>query len=166
MQRKIFGRSTSLLLPASVHLRWRVVRQAAYRSHLRTRDKPLGFSPDSYPHFTNGFCEMAYQAKSYGRVYHNLYHLVPFYKRAKKDVGKNQGFSQGRKERRPQAQLLDALEDLTGIRERVTVRHENRYERHSWAFYQLRIYIAYKAAWAGVPVRFVDPRNTSKTCSA
>ena len=59
-----------------------------------------------------------------------------------------------------------ALEDLTGIRERVTVRHENRYERHSWAFYQLRIYIAYKAAWAGVPVRFVDPRNTSKTCSA
>ncbi|HLQ27632.1 MAG TPA: transposase [Ktedonobacteraceae bacterium] len=109
---------------------------------------------------------MAYQAKSYGRVYHNLYHLVPLYKRAKKDVGKNQGFSQGRKERRPQAQLLDALEDLTGIRERVTVRHENRYERHSWAFYQLRIYIAYKAAWAGVPVRFVDPRNTSKTCSA
>ncbi len=38
---------------------------------------------------------MAYQAKSYGRVYHNLYHLVPLYKRAKKDVGKNQGFSQG-----------------------------------------------------------------------
>ena len=57
-----------------------------------------------------------------------------------------------------------ALEDLTGIRERVTVRHENRYERHSWAFYQLRVYIAYKAAWASVPVRFVDPRNTSRTC--
>ena len=35
---------------------------------------------------------MAYQAKSYGRVYHNLYHLVPLYKRAKKDVGKNQVF--------------------------------------------------------------------------
>ena len=58
-----------------------------------------------------------------------------------------------------------ALEDLTGIRERVTVRHENRYERHSWAFYQLRLYIAYKAAWASIPVRFVDPRNTSRTCS-
>jgi transposase len=42
------------------------------------------------------------------------------------------------------------LEDLTGIRERVTVRHENRYERHSWA---------------SIPVRFVDPRNTSRTCS-
>src|ERR1700726_435026 len=33
---------------------------------------------------------MAYRAKSYGRVYHNLSHLVPLYKRAKKDVGKNQ----------------------------------------------------------------------------
>lgn len=59
-----------------------------------------------------------------------------------------------------------ALEDLTGIRERVTVRHEHRYERHSWAFYQLRQFIAYKAAWAGIPVHLVDPRNTSRTCSA
>ncbi len=58
-----------------------------------------------------------------------------------------------------------ALEDLTGIRERVTVRRENRSERHSWAFYQLRGYITYKAAWASVPVKFVDPRNTSRTCS-
>jgi len=58
-----------------------------------------------------------------------------------------------------------ALEDLTGIRDRTTVRRENRYERHSWAFYQLRMYIAYKAAWASVEVRFVDPRNTSRTCS-
>jgi IS605 OrfB family transposase len=57
-----------------------------------------------------------------------------------------------------------ALEDLTGIRERITVRHEQRYERHSWAFYQLRTYIAYKAAHAGVRVTWVDPRNTSRTC--
>jgi IS605 OrfB family transposase len=39
-----------------------------------------------------------------------------------------------------------ALEDLTGIRERTTVRRANRYERHSWAFFQLRQYITYKAA--------------------
>jgi putative transposase len=58
-----------------------------------------------------------------------------------------------------------ALEDLTGISERTTVRRENRYERHAWAFYHLRMYIAYKAAWAGIPVRFVDPRNTSRTCN-
>ena len=59
-----------------------------------------------------------------------------------------------------------ALEDLSGIRERVTVRHEHRYERHSWAFSQLRQFLSYKAAWAGVPLRLVDPRNTSRTCSA
>ncbi len=58
-----------------------------------------------------------------------------------------------------------ALEDLTGIRERVTVRREHRYERHAWAFFQLRHYITYKAAWAGVAVHLVDPRNTSRTCS-
>jgi len=57
-----------------------------------------------------------------------------------------------------------ALEDLSGIRERTTVRRVNRYERHSWAFFQLRQYITYKAAWAGVPICFVDPRNTSRTC--
>jgi putative transposase len=59
-----------------------------------------------------------------------------------------------------------ALEDLSGIRERTTVRHEHRYERHSWAFFQLRQYIAYKAAWTGIPVHLVNPRNTSRTCSA
>ncbi len=58
-----------------------------------------------------------------------------------------------------------ALEDLTGIRERTTVRRENRYERHCWAFFQLRMYIAYKAAWTGIEVKFVDPGNTSRTCS-
>jgi putative transposase len=58
-----------------------------------------------------------------------------------------------------------AREDLSGIRERVTVRHEHRYERHSWAFFQLRQYISYKAAQVGIPVRLVDPRNTSRTCS-
>ncbi len=58
-----------------------------------------------------------------------------------------------------------ALEDLTGIRDRTMVRREDRDARHSWAFNQLRTYIAYKAAWAGVQVRFVDPAYTSQTCS-
>jgi IS605 OrfB family transposase len=58
-----------------------------------------------------------------------------------------------------------ALEDLSGIRERTKVRHEQRYERHAWAFYQLRHFLTYKAAWAGVPLHLVDPRNTSRTCS-
>src|SRR5262249_22577239 len=58
-----------------------------------------------------------------------------------------------------------ALEDLSGIRERTTVRRAHRDARHSWAVFQLRAFISYKAAWAGVPVYLVDPRNTSRTCS-
>jgi putative transposase len=57
-----------------------------------------------------------------------------------------------------------ALEDLTGIRERTKVRKAERYRQHSWSFFQLRQYIAYKAIDAGVPVVFVDPAYTSKTC--
>ena len=57
-----------------------------------------------------------------------------------------------------------ALEDLKGIRERVTVRRSQRRVHHSWAFYQLRQFVEYKARLAGVPLVFVDPRNTSRTC--
>lgn len=57
-----------------------------------------------------------------------------------------------------------ALEDLTGIRG-ANVRHEQRAEHHSWAFFQLRLYLVYKAAAAGVPVVLVDPAYTSQACS-
>ena len=58
-----------------------------------------------------------------------------------------------------------ALEDLKGIRERVTVRRAQRRVIHSWAFRQLGSFVEYKARLAGVKVVFVDPRNTSRTCS-
>lgn len=57
-----------------------------------------------------------------------------------------------------------AVEDLTGIRDRVTVRQPQRRAHSSWAFSQLRLFIAYKAALVGVPVAAIDPRNTSRTC--
>jgi IS605 OrfB family transposase len=59
-----------------------------------------------------------------------------------------------------------ALEDLTHIRSRVSVHRSQRATLHSWSFGQLRAFVAYKAALAGVPVVFVDPRNTSRTCPA
>jgi len=59
-----------------------------------------------------------------------------------------------------------ALEDLTHIRTRVRARRSQCATLHSWAFAQLRAFIAYKAALKGVPVHFVDPRNTSRTCLA
>jgi len=57
-----------------------------------------------------------------------------------------------------------ALEDLKGIRSRVTVRREQR-DRHSkWAFGQLRFFLEYKARREGVPFFLVNPKNTSREC--
>lgn len=58
-----------------------------------------------------------------------------------------------------------ALEDLNGIRSRVRLRRSQRDDLHSWAFHQLRSFLTYKAALAGVPIVAVDPRYTSQTCS-
>jgi IS605 OrfB family transposase len=58
-----------------------------------------------------------------------------------------------------------SVEELTGIRGRVTVRHGQRVVLHSWAFLQLKMFVLYKAALAGVPVVQVDPRNSSRECS-
>lgn len=59
-----------------------------------------------------------------------------------------------------------ALEDLKGIRDRITVRRIQRATFSAWSFHELRSFIAYKAEEAGVPVFLVDPRNTSRTCPA
>ncbi|MEU6417105.1 RNA-guided endonuclease InsQ/TnpB family protein [Streptomyces spiralis] len=58
-----------------------------------------------------------------------------------------------------------ALEELTGIRERVRLRKPQRATHSSWAFAQLGAFIAYKARRAGVPVVYVDPAYTSRTCA-
>jgi putative transposase len=58
-----------------------------------------------------------------------------------------------------------SLEELTGMRDRITVRKSQRNKHASWSFRQLRGFIAYKAQRVGVPVVFVDPRNTSRMCS-
>jgi putative transposase len=60
-----------------------------------------------------------------------------------------------------------ALEDLTGIRERTNQQPRSKTERrrsNSWAFYQLRIFLTYKAIGAGVKVVMVNPRYTSQMC--
>jgi IS605 OrfB family transposase len=60
-----------------------------------------------------------------------------------------------------------AIEELRHIRQRTerTVRHSQRARHSSWTFGQLREFLSYKAALAGVPLHTVDPRNTSRTCS-
>ncbi len=59
-----------------------------------------------------------------------------------------------------------ALEDLTHIRSRTTVRKSGRARHSNWAFAQLRMFISYKAKLAGVPVKLVDPAYTSQRCNA
>ncbi|EKT84488.1 transposase [Rhodococcus opacus M213] len=68
-----------------------------------------------------------------------------------------------------------AVEDLSGIRDRVRLARGQRTQLHAWGYAQLRAQITYKAGlvlqiegqpeMAGVPVAVVDPRNTSRTCS-
>ncbi|MEW6750516.1 MAG: transposase [Candidatus Latescibacterota bacterium] len=57
-----------------------------------------------------------------------------------------------------------ALEDLGGIRERLTVRRPQRRSQHAWTFRQPRAFVEYKARRVGLPVVLVDPRNTSRSC--
>jgi len=59
-----------------------------------------------------------------------------------------------------------AIEDLEGIRGRITARGGDARNRLSgWSFHQLAGFLSYKAEDAGIPIVQVDPRNTSKTCS-
>jgi IS605 OrfB family transposase len=59
-----------------------------------------------------------------------------------------------------------ALEDLKGIRARVTARGgDTRNRLGGWAFAQLAAFIVYKARLAGVVVEFLDPAYSSQTCA-
>lgn len=58
-----------------------------------------------------------------------------------------------------------ALEDLTGIRDRVRLRKDQRTTLHSWSFHQLASFVEYKAKRAGVPLVYVGPAYTSQQCS-
>ena len=60
-----------------------------------------------------------------------------------------------------------ALEDLTGIRQHTYRQRRSRTERrrgNSWAFYQLRQFLVYKAQAARVRVYLVPPAYTSHVC--
>jgi IS605 OrfB family transposase len=56
------------------------------------------------------------------------------------------------------------MERLTGIRNRTKHRRSQNRDFHSWAFRRLQSLIEYKALERGIPVVYVDPKNTSITC--
>lgn len=57
------------------------------------------------------------------------------------------------------------LENLTGIRKSKKNRKSFLYALHSWSYYQLGHMICYKALLVGIPVAYIEPAYTSKSCS-
>ncbi|MFD1632775.1 RNA-guided endonuclease TnpB family protein (plasmid) [Haloplanus ruber] len=58
------------------------------------------------------------------------------------------------------------LEDLTYIRENMDYGEYMNRRLHGWGFAKLHAQIRYKATEKGIPVKTVNPRNTSKACHA
>ena len=57
------------------------------------------------------------------------------------------------------------LENLRNIRKTAKTRKSFKYALNSWSFYQLQIFLQYKAQLAGVEISYIDPYRTSKCCS-
>lgn len=57
------------------------------------------------------------------------------------------------------------LEDLKGIRKTKKQAKSFKYSLNSWSFFQLGMFIEYKAKLLGIPVVKIDPRYTSQQCS-
>jgi len=56
------------------------------------------------------------------------------------------------------------MEKLTGIRENFKKGKELNRRFHSLPFRKLQKMVEYKAKLEGIEVRYVNPKNTSKTC--
>ncbi|MEX1406719.1 RNA-guided endonuclease TnpB family protein, partial [Hydrogenibacillus schlegelii] len=56
------------------------------------------------------------------------------------------------------------MEKLEGIRRRKTRKRDFGRSLHSWSFYRLQQFIAYKARLVGIRVEWVNPKDTSRTC--
>ena len=60
------------------------------------------------------------------------------------------------------------LEDLNGVKKRIArkgkANKEIRRRLSKWDARTFQFMLAYKAAWAGLPVRFVNPAHSSRTC--
>jgi putative transposase len=57
------------------------------------------------------------------------------------------------------------FEDLDGIRQTKKQHRSFKYALHSWSFFQLQLFVEYKAKLLGVPVLYIDPAYTSQDCS-
>ncbi|OFD41790.1 transposase [Bacillus mycoides] len=56
------------------------------------------------------------------------------------------------------------LEQLTNIRQTARTSRKNEKNLHTWSFYRLSQFIAYKATLAGIKIEYVNPAYTSQSC--
>ncbi|PRT03710.1 RNA-guided endonuclease TnpB family protein [Bacillus wiedmannii] len=56
------------------------------------------------------------------------------------------------------------LEQLTNIRQTARTSRKNEKNLHTWSFYRLSRFIAYKAMLAGIQIEYVNPVYTSQIC--
>ncbi|QWH12845.1 transposase [Bacillus mycoides] len=56
------------------------------------------------------------------------------------------------------------LEQLTNIRQTARTSRKNEKNLHTWSFYRLAQFIAYKATIAGIQIEYVNPAYTSQSC--
>jgi putative transposase len=56
------------------------------------------------------------------------------------------------------------LEKLSGIRQTARTSRKNEKNLHTWSFYRLAQYLAYKTKLEGIKVEYVNPEYTSQTC--
>ena len=56
------------------------------------------------------------------------------------------------------------LENLSGIRQTSKAGGKNKANLHTWTFFELSIFIEYKAYALGIKVNYIDPKYTSQEC--
>jgi len=56
------------------------------------------------------------------------------------------------------------MEDLKGIRRKINYTKNLSRRLHSWNFRRLQFYIEYKAKLEGLPVVYLNPKDTSSLC--
>ena len=57
------------------------------------------------------------------------------------------------------------MEKLSGIRSKVRSTKKADRSVHSWSFYQLQQFIEYKAKLAGLEIKYIEAKYTSRSCS-
>ena len=137
---------------------------------------------------TTGHCAVV-AVKQTGKVYKlgkKAYHVHNKYKSMRKHFQKKGKFNMVKKLKHREANIIKdlnhkisrfivdlavkqkggvSLEKLEGIRGGRKGRKSFKYALHSWSYFQLQKFIEYKAFLAGIPVAYVAPQYTSKTCS-